>query len=393
MSRLVLFVLVLMAGSTAIADTYDSSQRTHTFAIESDALNETRQVIVRTPPKYNADEKRYPVVYVLDGEWNFEFVASYLDYMADNEVYPQMIVTGVTNVNRNRDYVPRADANFSDTGGADDFLAFVKNEWIKDVEGRYPASGDRIIVGHSFGGVFALHAFFKEPSLFAANIALGASAWIGDGVLYEEADALFEGQKNVDGFVYMAVGEGDGGPTVPSSKQLAEIFKDKAPASLEWTFSITPQTDHFKNVPSGLHDAFMAFFPAWDFHHDVQREAERNGAEGVNDWFDRKRLALGFRFQPAWFDMGVLAMQLARDGRGEAALALIDQLLAFYPQSAYVADFSRAVNETLGRYEIAEGEAERAIALTRAQDLHPNAIHLERLERALDRLQGLTDAP
>ena len=192
MARFIAFFISFFAAAPfALADTYDSSERTHAFEVESEALSETREIMVRTPPYYK-DGQRYPVVYVLDGEWNFEFVASYLDYLADNEVYPQMIVTGVRNVNRNRDYVPRKDANFADTGEADAFLEFVKDEWIEEVERDYPASGERIIVGHSFGGVFALHAFFKEPDLFDANIALGASAWIGDRVLFEEANALFD---------------------------------------------------------------------------------------------------------------------------------------------------------------------------------------------------------
>jgi len=380
------FTLMLMTWSAAFADTYDSSTRTRAFNIESEALSETREVMVRTPPYYK-DGQQYPVVYVLDGEGNFEFVASYLDYLADNEVYPQMIVTGVRNVNRNRDYVPREDANFADTGEADAFLEFVKDEWVEEVEREYPASGERIIVGHSFGGVFALHAFFKEPDLFDANIALGTSAWIGDRVLLEEATALFNERDDVDSFVYMAVGEGDGGPTVPSSRDLAAVFELEAPASLEWTFELTPQADHFKNVPSGMHNAFMALFPAWEFEDEVMAAAEAGGADAVNAWFAEKRAGLGFRFQPAWFDMGVAALQLSRGEHGESALAVMDQLVAHYPENAYVASFAASVHENLGHYEDAARENERAIALTQEQGLHPNSMHLDRLESALARVR------
>lgn len=387
MTRLIGFLTLVLCGwSAALADTYDSSERTRAFEIESEALSETREIMVRTPPYYK-DGQRYPVVYVLDGEGNFEFVASYLDYLSDNEVYPQMIVTGVRNVNRNRDYVPREDANFADTGGADAFLEFVKDEWVEEVEREYPASGERIIVGHSFGGVFALHAFFKEPDLFDANIALGTSAWIGDRVLFEEATALFDERDDLDSFIYMAVGEGDGGPTVPSSRDLAAVFELEAPASLEWTFELTPQADHFKNVPSGMHNAFMALFPAWNFEDEVMAAGETGGAEAVNAWFADKRATLGFRFQPAWFDMGVAALRLSRGEHGDAALAVMEQLIAHYPDSAYMADFAASVHENLGRYDDAVRENERAIALAHEQGLHPNSMHLDRLERALARVR------
>lgn len=383
------FSLLCIGWSAAFADTYDSADRTQEFEINSKVLGETREIIVRTPPLYE-DGAEYPVVYVLDGEWNFEFVASYLDYMADNEVFPQMIVTGVKNVNRNRDYVPREDQYFEDTGEADAFLGFVRDEWIERLERDYPASGERIIVGHSFGGVFALHAFFKEPDLFEANMAFGASAWIGDQVLYEEANALFDEERDLDAFVYMAVGEGDGGPTVPSSRELAAIFEEKAPASLEWDFDVTPQTDHFKNFTMGLNDAFMAFFPAWEFEDEVKAAAEADGADGVNVWFDEKRAALGFRFHPAWFDMGVAGLQLSREGHGAAALALMAQLRAHYPDNAYIADFSGSVYENLGQLDNAAREYERAITLAAEQGLHPNAMHTDRLERDLARVRGET---
>ncbi len=387
MTRLFLAIGFLsVAWSGALADTFDSAQRTHVFTIQSENLDERREIIVRTPPSYNEDVF-YPVVYVLDGEWNFEFVAGYLDYMADNEALPQMIVTGVKNVNRNRDYVPRADAYFDDTGGADAFLDFVKDEWVTKLESDFPANGKRIIVGHSFGGVFALHAFFSEPDLFDANMAFGASAWIGDRVLYEEAHSLFEAQKELDRFVYMAVGEGDGGPTVPSSRDLAEIFKEKAPATLDWTFDITPQTDHFSNFAMGLNDAFMALFPTWNYDDDIKAVAETAGADGVHDWFAMKRNTLGFRFHPPWFDMGVVALQLSRGSHGDAALALMAELRSYYPDSAFIADFSGSAFENVGQPGDAADEYARAIKLAEEQGLHPNAMHLDRLQRNLARVR------
>lgn len=387
MVRLVLAILmVCFAWSGAFADTFDSSERTKVYTITSDKLQESREVIVRTPPFYK-EGNTYPVVYVLDGEWNFEFVASYLDYMTDNEALPQMIVTGVKNVNRNRDYVPRADQFFADTGEADVFLSFVKDEWVTKLENDYPSNGKRIIVGHSFGGVFSLHAFFKEPELFDANMAFGASAWIGDRVLFEEANALFDSDQDLDSFVYMAVGEGDGGPTVPSSRDLADIFTEKAPETLDWTFDITPQTDHFSNFAMGLNDAFMDLFPTWAFDDEVKSVAEESGADGVYEWFAEKRHKLGYRFHPPWFDMGVVALQLSRGDHQEAALALMAELRAYYPDSAFIADFSGSVYENVGQLDDAASEYARAIALTDEQDLHPNAMHKDRLERALARVR------
>ena len=85
---------------------------------------------------------------------------------------------------------------------------------------------------------------------------------------------------------------------------------------------------------------------------------------------------------------GVIALQLSRGEHGEAALALMAQLRAYYPDSAYVADFSGSVYENVGQLEDAASEYERAITLAMEQGLHPNAMHTDRLERDLARVRG-----
>lgn len=377
-------LLLCLPGARVFAVTDDAAERTQRYTLHSAVLGENRDILVRTPPGYDP-ARAYPTVYLTDGEWNFELVAGYLDYLVDNGVYPPLIVTGAVNVNRNRDYVPRADKHFDDTGKAGRFLGFVEKDWIPFLEKQHRSTGERVLLGHSFGGVFTLHALFSGRQLFDAYIALGSSAWIADRVLFEEAEAWFKANPGADEFVYMAVGEGDGGPTVPSSEALAGLFEEQAPPSLEWTFSLTPRTDHFKNTMSGMHDGFMALFPAWGFPEELEAAAG-DGAEGVKRWFEGKDKQLGWRFQPAWFELGVLASRLARTERPEAALEITRQLRRYHPDDPYVAAFSAEVFEASGDRTSAAAEYRRAITIAKQRNLHPNEIHLDRLERGLARV-------
>ncbi len=388
------FAFLLGGGDRALADTYGSVERTSEISIDSKPLGEHREIFVRTPPDYDPAVRTYPVVYVLDGERNFEYVASYLDFMFDNDIYPDMIVTGVRNVNRNRDYLPRADANFADSGEADSFLMFVRDEWIEAIGEAYAVNGERILLGHSFGGVFTLHALFSEPALFDAYLALGSSAWIADGILYEEARSYFANPQDADAFVYMAVGEGDGGPTLPSSEELATIFTESAPPELEWSFEITPRTDHFKNFSAGMQSAFMALFPAWGFQEAVLSRAREHGAEGVAAWFDEKQAELGSRFYPAWFDLGVAAFILTQEGLGDAAMALMERLEGHHPDSAHIASFAASVYEINGQNRKALLEYERALEIVERKGLHPNVVHRGSLDEGAARMReqaGRTD--
>jgi|GEM_PF-4088668 len=380
-----IILMLCFIASPAAADTINASDRTTTFTISSEVLDEAREIDVRTPVLFDPEET-YPVVYVLDGEWNFELVAAYLDYMHDNGVMPPVIVTGARNVNRNRDYLPLADDNFYDGGEAAAYLEFVEEEWVAAIEGDYPASGKRVLVGHSFGGVFALYSFFENPSLFDATIAVSASAWIADYALSDMARARFEAGVPDKRFVYMAPGEFDGGPTRPSGETLAQIFSEEAPDSLDWSFEIIPGADHFKAFTGALHSSFAMLFPAERFAPAVRAAGAEGGPDAVRAWYDEKTRELGWRFFPAWFDFGVGAIGLSRSDP-EAAIAMIDGARPFHENNANFAALSAQVYENAGEFDRAEAAYAHAIALARRLDLHPNVIHLERLEAGLDRIR------
>lgn len=379
--------LAVLFGMSPLGARGEVSPTTTAFDIESSVLGETRRVLVRLPEGHEPG-RPYPTVYVLDADGQFEWIAAYLGYMARQAVYPPVIVTGVLNVNRNRDFVPRADANYPDTGEAARFLRFVKDEWVPRIEADHGESSGRVIVGHSFGGVFAMYALFSAPGLFDATIALGTSAWVGDGVLMEQARSWFDDEAPNGQFVYMAVGENDGGPTVPSSRDLAALFELHAPNSLDWQYVETPRTEHFLNVVSGGHGGFMALFPSYGFDDELLAAARAGGREAVDAWFQDKEESLGWRFVPSWFDLGVAAMQVAPTDV-DAALAITSSLLRHHPDHANAMSFHAGVLSRAGRHEEAVVSYQRAIALVESQGLHPNRAHLDSLRQGLARAQAV----
>jgi predicted alpha/beta superfamily hydrolase len=66
-------------------------------------------------------------------------------------------------------------------GGADRFLDLIDGEMLKQVEALAPIDRTRLsMVGHSFGGLFALHALFARPGLFRSHVAGSPSIWWDD---------------------------------------------------------------------------------------------------------------------------------------------------------------------------------------------------------------------
>lgn len=93
---------------------------------------------------------------------------------------PEHIVVAIPNTSRNRDMTPShvtAGLYSEGSGGAAKFRKFLENELIPAIDLQYRSSGERILIGHSLAGLFALDTFVEQPSLFDAYIATDPSLW------------------------------------------------------------------------------------------------------------------------------------------------------------------------------------------------------------------------
>jgi hypothetical protein len=108
--------LSLCAGSLlvshAIAFAFEAQAPTiigESVEIRSSVLNESRMLFISKPFGYDKANDRYPVLYVLDGELHFQYVAPMVRFLAANDRIPDLIVVGIasgTTAQRTRDLTP-----------------------------------------------------------------------------------------------------------------------------------------------------------------------------------------------------------------------------------------------------------------------------------------------
>ena len=146
---------------------------------------------VSLPQHYSDTTRSFPVVYVLDGQWDFALVQAIYGQQYYDGFVPGLIIVGITwggahpNVDslRARDYTPTHGDQIPQSGQAARFLSFMKQELIPFIDGRFRTSKDRTLMGSSFGGLFTLYAMFEETSLFKRYIAASpAVMWANDGI-------------------------------------------------------------------------------------------------------------------------------------------------------------------------------------------------------------------
>jgi len=164
-----------------------TSTGTHEITVHSQALDELRVVRVRLPKDYDSSTRRFPVLFVLDAEWHFNLAAADVEFLSECSYLqphpiPQMIVVGIVNVDRNRDFTPtRVEAvrnmSFPTSGEARKFRRFLLDEVLPTIDRTYRTAPYRVLAGWSLGGLFTVDTLLEDSSAFAAYLAISPSLW------------------------------------------------------------------------------------------------------------------------------------------------------------------------------------------------------------------------
>jgi len=175
-------------------------------SIYSTILKQPRKIWVHMPDtsgNFLYGQKRYPVVFLLDGEAFFYAAAGTTQFLSTNtQVCPEMILVGINSGDRMHDLTPWHDTTVPkdsnlvrSSGGGEQFTAFLEKELIPYIDANYPTAPYRMLVGHSLGGLLVLNTLIKHTELFNSYVAIDpATYWAGQKLL-EQAGPVLQ-QKN-----------------------------------------------------------------------------------------------------------------------------------------------------------------------------------------------------
>ncbi len=158
-----------------------------TDIIRSTVMNEERTLNIYLPPGYNEqDSVRYPVIYLLDGSVDEDFIhmaglVYFLGFPWLN-LCPPSIVVGIANVDRKRDFtfpttVEKDKKDFPTTGGSAAFIRYLGEEVIPYIQSRYKTNSTSTLIGQSFGGLLATEVLFTHPDWFSKYLIVSPSLW------------------------------------------------------------------------------------------------------------------------------------------------------------------------------------------------------------------------
>jgi predicted alpha/beta superfamily hydrolase len=366
------------------------------FTLKSDVLGEERTILVRTPPGYETNKQRYPVLYMTDGDAHIGHTASTIEFLARNGRISELIVVGITNTDRTRDLTPThvttsaaslgSAPQFPTSGGADKFLKFIETELIPDIEKRYRVQPYRILAGHSFGGLFAIHAMLSRPELFNSYVAVSPSLQWDNQLLVKRAADFFKARKEFNATLFVSLGNepGEIGEGFESFKKLLAGTQVKG---FEWQAEQMKDEDHGSVVMRSHYVGLRKIYEGWQLARDPQTGAfagDLKGADAHYKWLSQK---FGYAIPTPENLINQLGYQSLLAGKSDDAIAIFKTNVERYPDSANVYDSLAEAYEKSGRIELAAPMYERAQTLGQ-QNSDPNlAIYKLNFERANEKLK------
>ena len=209
------------------------------------------QLHIMLPGGYTNSNKLYPVVYLMDSQWDFPLVTALYGQQYYDGFIPQMIIVGITwggthpnpDSLRARDYTPTNVKGIFQSGGADKFLSFMKEELFPFIERNYRADkNERTLIGSSLGGLFTMYALFTQPGMFQRYIAASPAFMWDNEVLYQYEKKYAANKSNPPAKLFMCVGGVE--KSVPGFQKLTKYLDDRHYGSLQTQSKVLDNTGH-----------------------------------------------------------------------------------------------------------------------------------------------------
>jgi predicted alpha/beta superfamily hydrolase len=230
---------------------------------------------------FNATPEKWPVIYVLDGNWYFGMVTDMIRPTAWCGSTTDAIVVGIgypeandpieafreSFTRRNADLTPVRDeaeeksmeARFkrpTPSGDSGNFLKFIQHELMPLLETDYRVDPSRrILVGHSYGGLFGLFALFEAPGLFDTLIIGSPTLSYGNRYLFQREASFAAEHKQLPAKIYLYAGEYEEAiddSTLTDTLRLAALLQGRRYEGLSIVKYVFPDQNHCEVAAPGF---------------------------------------------------------------------------------------------------------------------------------------------
>lgn len=202
-------------------------------------LNTTRKIWIYLPPDYQTSNKKYPVIYMQDGQNLFDDFTSFSgEWNVDetlNQIFSETgqsaIVIGIDNGGASRlsEYSPWNNEKYQTKGIGDLYLEFLTKTLKSYVDKTYRTqkqASKNLVMGSSMGGLISLYAASKYPTIFGKAGIFSPAFWF---VSKDLKNYLHRNQNNLkNSKFYFVAGKNEDETMAPEIETVNELLLKKS---------------------------------------------------------------------------------------------------------------------------------------------------------------------
>jgi predicted alpha/beta superfamily hydrolase len=259
-------------------DNYKTPARKHTLsqnvqiidtAFHIPQLGRTRRLWIYLPPDYQTSRKRYPVIYMHDGQNLFDsYTSGYGEWGVDEvmdslylEEASMAIIVGIDHSGSERltEYNPWSNERFG-KGRGDDYADFLAQTLKPFIDGKFrtlAAAKHTAVAGSSMGGLISMYTAAKYPAVFGKAGVFSPSFWIAPEIYGFVAKGKPTKQK-----FYFVAGDLESKEMVPDMQKMHEQLLRQG---------LAPKRAFIKHAADGRHSEWFWHREFPDFYKWIMK--------------------------------------------------------------------------------------------------------------------------
>ncbi|NVK52114.1 MAG: hypothetical protein HWD85_04210 [Flavobacteriaceae bacterium] len=334
-NRLILLIIVFF-----IIENVNSQSRLLDHQFDSKFLRENRIVNVYLPKDYFSNKDNYPVLYLLDGEYIFDFAKGSVDFLSNEFGFmPKLIIVSIPNTDRIRDL----NVTFNSTDGYINFLSFLELELLPFINSKYRTNNFNTLYGWSTASSICTYLLATNSKMFKAYIETGS------GIGKKTAEFIkneIQNQDYLNTFLYANTEDNSG-----REKHLwvyKSVLDSIKPHGINYMFSIENDS-HVGAMSKGLYEGLKFIFNGYY----IPEIEIKKGKESIIAYYKSLENIYGFKVKIPLGAFIECSSILYQDKPLEA-ISLLEYGLTIYPVSSELYGTLAEIYEYRNQYDKAK---------------------------------------
>ena len=268
------------------------------------------------------------------------------------------------------------------SGGAAKFLDFFAKELFPAIDAAYRTAPLRIFSGHSYGGLFALNAFFNRPGMFREVLAVSPSLRWDESLALRQAESFFTDRPELNATLVVTMADEERRDAPPTSLDRLESTLQKASAvGFEWKVFRFPDERHNTVVLRSHYWGLREIFRTWRMPRDREDGPFTGTVQDIQNHYAALSKRFGYEIRPAEDLVNNLGYQVFTSDRPDHAIAIFRYNVALHPKAANPQDSLGEALESTGNMVEALRCYTKAVANARAAGDERLEIFIANLDR------------